>query len=299
MTALPDVIESGSAGFASSLDPASPSTYHRPPSPRIVTPRQRAKPRALFQDQDPDPPLAARSLELRTVLSMIKRMLKLPPTICSVRVIPTILLWSCALYAIHTFLLPIPGAASIIKAARPKGKASTNSISHQHLSNFFPPPPVREGDDALNSASPLYRPFRPVPPPDPPFPRLRPTRFLPDRCLEQWFADGETICGKGEMGEEETLDVTWLWVNGSDPRWIGSMTEWSGRENVFSPIHHFRCVLVPRNTRLISQGTKRARAFHAIGAGLPTRITADLSSHYCGRGLCASPRPPSLDSAAD
>jgi 3-O-alpha-D-mannopyranosyl-alpha-D-mannopyranose xylosylphosphotransferase len=87
------------------------------------------------------------------------------------------------------------------------------------LSATFPPPPVREGDDSLDSMDPRYRPFLPLSPPYSPFPRLRPTRFLPSRCLEQWFADGETLCGEAELGGEEKLDATWLWVNGSDERW--------------------------------------------------------------------------------
>lgn len=236
LTGLPDVVEDGRAGYTSSLDPPSPSSFHRPPSPRL--PRPRIRPRALYTDRNP----GRRVFGFGGAMSSFTKWFKPPPTLCSLRIIPTVFLWTCALYLVHVFLFPIPGATTIIKAAKPLPKASTNSISHQHLSNFFPPPPIREGDDTLDSASPIYRPFRPVPPPEPPFPRLRPTRFLPDRCLEQWFADGETICGKGEMGEEETLDVTWLWVNGSDPKWAASMNAWSNKEKVYSPIHHFRWV---------------------------------------------------------
>jgi 3-O-alpha-D-mannopyranosyl-alpha-D-mannopyranose xylosylphosphotransferase len=58
---------------------------------------------------------------------------------------------------------------------------------------------------------------------------LRPTRFLPegDGCLEQWFVHGE-ICdvpstseptSSQPLGPEETLDVIYLWVNGTDPIW--------------------------------------------------------------------------------
>lgn len=52
--------------------------------------------------------------------------------------------------------------------------------------------------------------------------------------------DGEITCTPEELGEEDTLDATWLWVNGSDSRWAGEMATWRKVHNVYSPERHFR-----------------------------------------------------------
>jgi 3-O-alpha-D-mannopyranosyl-alpha-D-mannopyranose xylosylphosphotransferase len=105
----------------------------------------------------------------------------------------------------------------------------------------FPPAPKRVGDD-LDSRDPRYRPVIALPPPDAPFPRLRPTRSLPDHCLESWFLHGTTDCGRHDVGPEEKLDATWTWVNGSDGRWRAEMEYWRREAGIYSPDQHFRYV---------------------------------------------------------
>ena len=149
------------------------------------------------------------------------------------RVLSPLLLWSLLVYLVHNFLIPLPVPGLSLKSAKP-------AADEYFLSTSFPPPPSRRGDDSLDSVDPRYRPHRPLDPPEAPFPRLRPTRFLPPRCMEQWFADGETTCGSIELGPEEQLDATWLWVNGTDPRWRESLIEARNKAGVYSPEHHFR-----------------------------------------------------------
>lgn len=103
----------------------------------------------------------------------------------------------------------------------------------------FPPPPEREGEDWLDSVDTRYRPFSPIQP-HTPFPRLRPTRFLPTPCLESWFLDGAMVCSPEHMGKEDQLDATWLWVNGSDNRWADEMKHWREIHDVESHAKHFR-----------------------------------------------------------
>lgn len=149
------------------------------------------------------------------------------------RVLTPILLWMSAIWLIHRFLfaIPLPSLTTIL----PQQQASNH-----HLSDKYPPPPQREGEDSLDSLDPRYRPLAPLAQPNAPFPRLRPTRFLPSRCLEAWLAEGELICDTDELGPEETLDATWLWVNGSDRRWKDEMVYWRQQEGIYSPEHHFR-----------------------------------------------------------
>jgi 3-O-alpha-D-mannopyranosyl-alpha-D-mannopyranose xylosylphosphotransferase len=210
------------ASYTSSFNPTSPKGYSHPdrtPSP----PRNRRPSLKPFY-----PPESARSTQP----------LHIPHALASLltpRVLSPIILWSVAIYLIHSYLLPLP-LPQIRVSSKPHGPKAADHF----LSSYFPQPPQREGDDSLDSIDPRYRPFSPLPSPDAPFPRLRPTRFLPTRCLDQWFADGETTCGGAELGEEEQLDVTWLWVNGSDTRWRDLMIYWREQEKVYSPEHHFR-----------------------------------------------------------
>ena len=197
--------------FSHTRQPSSPPRSRRPPSPKAyIKIRPSARPTASFY------------------LPHAIRIIFTP------RVLSPILLWAFAIYLVHRFLLPLPVPSLSIRPTR------HTTASDHFLSTTFPAPPLRDGDDSLDSVDPLYRPFSPLPAPASPFPRLRPTRFLPPRCLEQWFSDGETLCGKVELGEEEKLDATWLWVNGSDERWREMMVHWREQEGVFSPEHHFR-----------------------------------------------------------
>lgn len=103
-----------------------------------------------------------------------------------------------------------------------------------------PPPPGREGDDSQDSPHPLYRALVPLGPPAAPFPRLERTRMLPPACMESWFMHGELRCDAEAVGPEEKLDVTWLWVNGSDMRWREEREHWQRHHGIHSPDFHFR-----------------------------------------------------------
>ncbi len=185
--------------FSSSREPLPPTT---PTRTRLLSPERRHTRTKSF--------------------SRIRRFPMLSP-----RIISPIVIWSIAIYLIHIYLLPLPFPSL---TNRPE------TSSDHHLSTYFPPPAEREGDD-LDSFDSRWRPLRPLGPPDAPFPRLRPTRFLSAKCMEMWFMDGE-ICG--DAGDEDKLDATWLWVNGSDPRWRDSMIQARVEARVYSPEHHFR-----------------------------------------------------------
>ncbi|EIW71073.1 hypothetical protein TREMEDRAFT_67553 [Tremella mesenterica DSM 1558] len=183
------------------------------------------------------------------------------------RILSPLLLWSIALYLIHHYLLPLP-----VPSLSTRLSSSTKISGSKHLlSTSFPKPPQRQGDDNLDSIDPHYRPFSPLPPPEAPFPRLRPTRILPGRCLEQWFADGETNCGQKELGEEEKLDATWLWVNGSDLRWQRDLIYWRERMGVYSPERHFReqDELVHSMRSVLTALPGKIRTMHLITADFP------------------------------
>lgn len=102
---------------------------------------------------------------------------------------------------------------------------------------------IRRDEALLPNADPLYRALAPLQPPTPPFPVLRQTRVLPLKCLEAWFIRGELDCSLKDIGAEDKLDVTWLWVNGSDTRWSDEMIYWRRRHDIYSPDFHFRYVL--------------------------------------------------------
>lgn len=61
-------------------------------------------------------------------------------------------------------------------------------------------------------------------------------QLLSEECLEQWFVQGEPCKEVPEI----PLDATWLWVNGSDPKWREKMQEQSRAEGIYSPEHHYR-----------------------------------------------------------
>nr|XP_018999326.1 uncharacterized protein I203_08102 [Kwoniella mangroviensis CBS 8507]OCF62787.1 hypothetical protein I203_08102 [Kwoniella mangroviensis CBS 8507] len=256
-----------SDSYTSSLSPSSPIAHTNFYSPRSRSPSpSRLQGPDLSKYSHPHSNSRRRASSSRTAIIRYFKPYLTP------RVIGSLFLWMIALWMIHSFIpLPIPRLTS-------PGSSKANAADH-HLSNLFPQPPLRAGDDLLDSVDPRWRPFEPLSPPDPPFPRLRPTRFLPSRCLEQWFADGETLCGKGEMGDEETLDATWLWVNGSDHRWQESMLHWRQKEGVYSPEHHFReqNELVHSMRSVLDALPGRLSTFHLILADYPFEAPNDLS----------------------
>jgi len=221
----PTLLPVTTKSYTSSFDPASPKTYSH--SSRTPSPPRNRRASGISKPYYPkDLSQPTQSMKIPHALSFL-----LTP-----RVISPIILWTLALYLVHSYLLPLPIPNLRVDTPKINGPRSADHF----LSSSFPQPPLRKGDDSLDSVDPRYRPFSPLPAADAPFPRLRPTRFLPSRCLEQWFADGETTCGGLDLGKEERLDATWLWVNGSDSRWRDSMVHWTDVEGVYSPEHHFR-----------------------------------------------------------
>lgn len=216
--------------FSPTLEPVSFTSAYSPNSPSSRASRSRSPRRYPHASHN-----ARVTYRLPHVISYV-----LTP-----RVLSPIILWSLIVYLIHNFLipLPLPNLPGLPGGTVRLGKQQ-DKASEYFLSTAFPPPPDRQGDDSVDSLDPRYRPFRPLDPPEAPFPRLRPTRFLPPPCLEQWFVEGETTCGAAELGDEERLDATWLWVNGSDPRWRESMIAARKQDNVYSPEHHFRQVVL-------------------------------------------------------
>lgn len=222
--------------YSSSLSPTSPR-FHPSSAPHGRRSPSPSRLESLLDAPLPScrPSRSPRSRKIRDALARHIRPHLTP------RTLTILFFWTLSVWFIHHFLFPI---SSLYRLSKPKAE-------EHFLSTAFPPPPQRIGDDHLDSVDPRWRAYHPLPAPDPPFPHLRPTRFLPPQCLEQWFADGETLCGAKELGEEEKLDATWLWVNGSDHRWRDSMIEWREKENVHSPERHFRCVelaVVVRNS---------------------------------------------------
>ncbi|WWD21714.1 hypothetical protein CI109_106201 [Kwoniella shandongensis] len=264
---LPTTNRNTSDSYTSSLSPTSPISYTSHP------PRERSPSPSRLQRTDfpPIPNHAFRQTRRRMSSGRLAFTRHIRPYL-STRNISSIFLWALAVWLIHHFLLPLP-------LPRISGSASKPKSADHLLSTSFPPPPLRAGDDLLDSVDPRWRPFAPIPPPNPPFPRLRPTRFLPPKCLEQWFTDGETLCGKEEMGEEEKLDATWLWVNGSDHRWRDSMIAWRSKEGVYSPEHHFReqNELVHSMRSVLDALPGHLRTFHLIVADYPFDFPNDLS----------------------
>lgn len=143
------------------------------------------------------------------------------------RVLGLAVLWSAALWLIHWYHLADSALVS-----------STSRNAYDSVGLAIPT--ERAGQDSLDSVDQRYRPLIPLEAQPPPFPLLQPTRFLPAHCLESWFLDGSTNCSRADLGAEETLDATWLWVNGSDPRWRAELEHWKKAEGIYSPEHHFR-----------------------------------------------------------
>ncbi|KLT42836.1 hypothetical protein CC85DRAFT_285184 [Cutaneotrichosporon oleaginosum] len=146
------------------------------------------------------------------------------------------------------------------------------------LSSDFPSASQRPGD-ALDSRDPRYRALVTLPPSPAPFPLLRPTRSLPIHCLESWFLDGTTSCGKHDAGPEVKLDATWTWVNGSDGRWRSEMEYWRGEAGIYSPDQHFRdyneLVYSMRSVLKALQG--HLRTFHLVVYDYAFDVTHDTA----------------------
>jgi 3-O-alpha-D-mannopyranosyl-alpha-D-mannopyranose xylosylphosphotransferase len=199
------------------------------------------------------------------------------------RSLSTLFIWLLTLWILVNYLMP---TSPIISNSQSQLKNTFDWIPSPWRSKhkapvipspYFPEPSPRPGD-AYNSPNKLYRAFRPLEGPDVPFPRLRPTRFLPPKCLESWFADGEILCGRHQLGPEEMLDITWLWVNGSDARWQKDMTRVRQEKGIYSPEHHFRenNELLYSMRSVLQNLPGRLRTFHLITADSAFDAEKDL-----------------------
>lgn len=198
------------------------------------------------------------------------------------RSLSTLLIWLLTLWTFANYIptsSPISNSQSRFGSAMDWLTSWNGDVEYAVMpSSYFPEPPVRPAD-AYNSPNRLYRPFRPLDSPKAPFPRLRPTRFLPPKCLESWFANGEILCGRQQLGPEEMLDVTWLWVNGSDPRWQKEMIRVRKEKQIYSPEHHFRenNELLYSMRSVLQNLPGRLRTFHLITADTAFDVEQDLS----------------------
>ncbi|GMK56901.1 hypothetical protein CspeluHIS016_0307410 [Cutaneotrichosporon spelunceum] len=190
-------------------------------------------------------------------------------------------------------------------------------LSHSHPRHSGPhspqapeppsPDPQRPGDGA-DSPDPRYRVLAPLPPSR----RLPQPRAVPIHCLESWFVEGTATCGKHEMGPEERLDVTWIWVNGSDARWRAEMDAHRAEEGIYSPEQHFRDLnelkYSMRSVLRALRGHLRTLhlvvydfAFDAaqdserIGAALDAALDGGVDPHAAGEGLRVAQTPTWLD----
>lgn len=197
------------------------------------------------------------------------------------RSLSTLLIWLLTLWTFANYLpasTSTPDSQSRFSGAMDWINSWHGDVKQAVMpSSYFPEPPARPGD-TYNSPNRLYRPFRPLDSPKAPFPRLRPTRFLPPKCLESWFANGEILCGRQQLGPEEMLDVTWLWVNGSDPRWQKEMVRVRKEKQIYSPEHHFRenNELLYSMRSVLQNLPGRLRTFHLITADTAFSVEEDL-----------------------
>ena len=193
------------------------------------------------------------------------------------RFIVSLVGWCLGLYLTYEFLFPIKLYGSTLEVVDDAPTVlEVLPVLNSARPNFIAVPP-REGDDNLDSVDSRWRPFSPLKP-QTSFPLLRPTRFLPDHCMEQFFLAGETNWTADEVGPEERLDAVWFWVNGTDPRWIELQREWKERAGIDSPEKHFRenNELVYSVRSVLASLPGKIQTAHIISADYPFRVPEDL-----------------------
>lgn len=143
-----------------------------------------------------------------------------------IRASSTLIFWLLAFYGLSRYVLPTHVHDTIhltissfnpLRSSNNHSKSMSTSelsslSSSYRLTPHFPPPPSRPAD-TYPSPDHLHRAFKPLDGPPSPFPRLRRTKMLPRRCLEGWFLNGEMMCSRQELGEEEMLDVSNVWIS--------------------------------------------------------------------------------------
>lgn len=151
------------------------------------------------------------------------------------RIVVLLAAWLVTLLAVHHYLdNPVSATVTTLWRGRPEPDTSI-------LASSTPPASIeRASEDWLDSIDPLHRAFSPLQQ-DAHFPRLKPTRFLPQPCLESWLLDGQLVeCDRTTLGAEDKLDIVWLWVNGSDSRWMDEFEHWHKHHKIDSAARHFR-----------------------------------------------------------
>lgn len=225
-------------------------------------------------------------LSLTGVRSFLMNPLAIPLNHPYIRLLATLVVYGLTLTVLTSSLsrTSVVGDSSIIQ--RLKGGTSESALSDDKISvlasqlresSVFPLPPHRPLDTYASPNS-SYRAVLPLRPPPVPFPQLRATKFLPDKCLEGWFAHGEMMCSRAELGEEDELDVTYLWVNGSDSRWKEKMIQQRVEKGIYSPEHHFRenDELKYSMRSLLANMPGHLRTIHLITADAPFNTLTDM-----------------------
>jgi hypothetical protein len=163
-----------------------------------------------------DPAVYARIVDRRSgvspsgLRSFLVNPLAVPTSHPYLRVLATIVVYGLTLTVVSSWLGNTSAVVDSSLLQRIKGQSSLSDLEitrlaeELRLSSSFPLPPNRPVD-RYGSPNAAYRALYPLAPPPAPFPALRATHFLPDRCLEGWFAHGEILCSRHEIGEEDQL----------------------------------------------------------------------------------------------
>jgi hypothetical protein len=191
--------------------PGSPNNGRRKssPGPRAVSRTQLEEPFSLR----PSTTKRRTGISLSSIRFFLFNPLAIPSSHPYLRLAATFVVYGLALTVTSSWLTSSSVVADSaimhrIKGTTPQSALSDLEISSRaeelRLSSHFPLPPNRPID---HYASPdaRYRAVYPLEQPPSPFPQLRATKFLPDRCLEGWFAQGEMMCTRAELGEEDEL----------------------------------------------------------------------------------------------
>jgi len=151
------------------------------------------------------------SISYSNVKAFLSNPLAIPTNRPYLRLLITLLIWGLSITVITNLIgASTPEPATLL--ARLKGTHYSGLADWEILDRAenlrshspFPHPPNRPLD-RLASPNEAYRAMHPLKQPPKPFPELRATKFLPDRCLEGWFVHGEMLCARAEVGEEDQL----------------------------------------------------------------------------------------------
>lgn len=195
-------------GLNMPVSPGRRVSWGRPPPPSAV----------LCEGNIEDPSSFGRIQERRSGIStsgiraFLVNPLAIPKSHPYLRILSTIIVYGLTLTVVSSWLgsTSAVGDSAIIQRIKGSQQSALSDTEilrlaeNLRLSSVFPLPPNRP-IDKYGSPNAAYRALHPLAPPPAPFPELRATRFLPDRCLEGWFIHGEIMCSRAEIGEEDQL----------------------------------------------------------------------------------------------